>query len=128
MPANETVTRTQRIFLRPDGIVQCVNISGDQQALEHAQENVRAVAMIGGGVRRPLFVDTTIPAPLSREGQAYYTSPDVAKVVTAVAIVAANVVGRVIGNVFLGFQRSEVPVRLFANEAEAVRWLGGFRS
>ena len=124
--AHEVTTRTQRIFLRPDGIVQCVNVSTAEQTLDDARENVRAAAQVSQGMRRPLFVDTTIPAPLTREGQAHYTSEEVAGIVSAVGILVSNVVGRVIGNVFLGFQRTDVPVRLFGSEDEAVGWLHSY--
>lgn len=120
---NEIRTRTQRIFLRPDGVVQTQNVAKDSQTLEDAKANVVASATVAGGVRRPVFVDTTIPAPLSADAQNYYASKDAAKVFTAVAILAPNTLGRIIGNFVLGRKDTSVAMRLFESEAAALKWL-----
>src|SRR6185503_12184110 len=82
----EIVTRTQRIFLRSDGIVQTVNVSKNEQTVEDARANVAASFEVAGRVKRPVYVDTTLPAPLSSEAQAYYASHEAAQVFSAVAI------------------------------------------
>ncbi len=122
----EITTRTQRIFLRPDGILQTVNISTAKQTLDHARENVLACAQVAQGMRRPVYVDTTTPAPLTTDGQKYYASEEVAKVVTAVAIAVKNPLGRIIGNFVIAMQSSAAPMRLFDGEATAIAWLKGF--
>jgi len=124
----EIVTRTQRIFLRPDGIVQTVNVSKVEQTVDDARANVAASFEVGGCVRRPVYVDTTLPAPLSAQAQDYYASPEAAQVFTAVAILATGTLGRIIGNIFLGRKRSDVQMRLFESEEAAIAWLRGFQT
>ena len=120
---NVLTTRTQRITLRPDGVILTQNLNSEEQSATDARANIDASARVSGGVRRPLLVDTTIPAPLSKEAQDFYTSADAAKVVTAVAIIVKNWVGRLIGNFVIGRRHRDVPMRLFENQAEALKWL-----
>jgi hypothetical protein len=127
MPPKDAVeTQTGFVWLRRDGIVQTANKSPREQTLEDARENVRAIAQVGGGVPRPLLVDSSIPAPLSRECQAYYVSDEAARYVSAVAIVVDSWFGRFVGNLMLGRGRADVPSRLFENEREATRWLRAY--
>ena len=118
-----TTTRTQRISLREDGIVVAVNINQDLQTGDDAAENVQAVRRLGGGLRRPMFVDTTLSSPLSVEARDCYVSDTAAEVVSAVAIVVAGAIGHFIGNFVLSRKNSKVKMRLFTSEAEAMEWL-----
>ena len=42
---------------------------------------------------------------------------------TAVGLATAPLLGRIVGNMILGSNRTSVPVRLFPNEAAALAWL-----
>src|SRR5688500_860369 len=74
----ELPTATHRIHLRPDGIVQTTTLGTREMTLADAKENVRAVVAVSGGVRRPVYVDTTIPSPITKEAQAQFTSVETA--------------------------------------------------
>jgi hypothetical protein len=126
-PVGETVTTgSQRIWLRADGIVVTANLTPKLLSLEDARENVRAVKKVARGVIRPLFVETTIAAPISVEARDYYVGDEVAQVVSAVGIVVDGAIGRVIGNFVLRRKNARVMMRLFENEIAAVVWLRGF--
>lgn len=122
-PPNAIETPTGYVWLRPDGIVQTTNRETREQTLEDARVNVRAIAGLVGGTRRPLLVDNSVPAPLSRECQQHYVSDEAAENVVAVALLVNDWFGRLVGNLMLTIQRTDVPVKLFESEAEAVRWL-----
>jgi hypothetical protein len=126
-PVSEVIqTRTQRIWLRRDGIVNTVNNVTDLVDVDHARENVAAVKRVAGGVKRPIYVDTTLPAPLTVEARDYYVSDEVAEVVSAVGIVVQGAVGRFIGNFVLKRKQARVKMQLFESEQSALSWLATF--
>ncbi len=85
--------------------------------------NVRAVAKIAQGVPRRLLVDLTEAGPQSTECRNYYGSAEAKKNVTAMAVVTGSLLGRIVGNMILGANRTTVPARLFTDEASALAWL-----
>jgi hypothetical protein len=94
-----------------------------REELDDAMANVAAVAKVGGGSRRRLLVDLSSAGPQSHEAREYYMSPDSKKNTAAMAIVTGSLLGRIVGNLILGSNRTDVPVRLFSSEAAALAWL-----
>jgi hypothetical protein len=134
-PVGEVLcTRTQRVWLRRDGIVQTENYDSKQGVggemvvmdLECAKENVAAVMAVSGGKRRPLYVDQQLSLPMTRDAQQFYASDAVVPATTAVAILADSWIGRLLGNFVLGYKKGGVPMKLVQSEAEGVRWLKGY--
>ena len=127
-PPNDAVqTETGFVWLRPDGIVQTTNRIQREQTLEDAKAIVRAIVEVGRGKPRPLFVDNSLPAALSRECQMYYVSDEAAKHVTAIGILVNDWFGRLIGNLMISLKRADVPMKLFETEGDATTWLLGQR-
>ncbi|HVE82136.1 MAG TPA: hypothetical protein VND93_04790 [Myxococcales bacterium] len=134
-PVGEVLsTRTQRIWLRRDGIVQTANYDSQQGEgggivpidLACAKENVAAVIAVSAGKRRPVYVDQQVSLPLTSEAQQHYASDEMARATTAVGILADSWIGRLLGNFVLRYKKGGVPTRLFQTEAEAVHWLKGY--
>jgi hypothetical protein len=124
MPPSEISTRTARLYMRPDGIVVSANRPNvGEQTLADAMENIRAVAALSGGARVPLYIDSTAPTSIAADARKYYLSEESSRHVSAVAIVAGNVLSRVIANLLIPVQRQPVPMQLFATEREALEWL-----
>lgn len=71
----------------------------------------------------PVLVDLRAVRSQSAEARAYLAGPEATKVSAAVALLVASPLSRAIGNFYLGFNRPEVPTRLFTDEIEAERWL-----
>jgi hypothetical protein len=109
--------------LGEDGIVRIKPHSRHREELDDAIANVSAVAKVGQGVRRRLLIDLTDAGPQSTECRDYYASAEAKKNVIAIAVVTGSLLGRIVGNMILGANRANVPVRLFANQAEALAWL-----
>ena len=124
MPPSEISTRTARLYMRPDGIVVSANLPNvGEQTLADAKENIRAVAALNGGERVPLYIDSTAPTSIAADARKYYLSEESSRTVSAVAIVAGNMLSRVVANLLIPVQRQPVPMQLFATEAEAFAWL-----
>ena len=119
-------TPTDVTVLRDDGLVQVTIKPGARQTLEDARENVEAVASVASGTQRPLLVDMRQAGGIERPARTYYSGPDGARVITALAILVSSPMSRVLGNFFIGLNRMLVPCKLFSDEEDAVAWLRGF--
>jgi hypothetical protein len=122
----EIKTRTGRIWIEDDGIVRSMADTGSHETLKDAIENMAAIARVSAGIKRPLLVDLTKAGSIERAARTYYTSPEAAAHYLAVAIVANSPIGRVIGNFFLGLNKTPAPSKLFGEHTDALTWLRGF--
>ena len=126
MSGEEIISRTTKIWLGEDGIVRSVALSNAEETLTDARENMAAIAKVSAGTRRPVLVDLTRAKSITREARTYYSGTEAAPHHKAVGIVAGSPVGRVIGNFYLGLNKTPVPTKLFGSEAEALDWLRRF--
>jgi hypothetical protein len=119
--------RSEDISLGEDGILRLKMKPGVFDLdLADAQEVIRAVAELGGGVARPALVDLRELRSMSRDCRKYFAGPETAKVESAVALLVGSPVARAIGNFFMGLNKPLIPTRLFTSEAEALGWLREF--
>jgi hypothetical protein len=119
-------TRTGRTWLDADGILRIVTFPGVEDTMEDAKQNVALCAKFAAGKRRPILIDMRTLKAQSREVRAYYNGPESKKLLLATALLVESPMSRMIGNFFLGFNKTDVPTRLFKSEAEALAWLKGF--
>jgi hypothetical protein len=122
-PEGTIQTRCARVWLGNDGIVRIQAFSRQREELDDATANVAAVARVVAGKTRRLLVDLSEAGPQSNEAREYYMSAESKKNISAMAIVTGSLLGRIIGNLVLGSNRTNVPVRLFPSEAAALVWL-----
>lgn len=122
-PEGTIQTRSARVWLGKDGIVRIQAYSLKREELDDAMANVAAVAKVTGGSKRQLLVDLSSAGPQSHEAREYYMSAESKKNTTAMAIVTGSLLGRIVGNLILGSNRTGVPMRLFPSETAAVAWL-----
>lgn len=120
-------TRTSHYRLRPDGIIVQEIHRSDTQTLADARENIRTFNTLAADQKRPCLVDMRVPYQMDRGVREYYASPEATEWVTAIAMVVRSPVTRIIGNLFLAMNRTDVPVRMFTDEAGAVAWLNRFQ-
>lgn len=94
--------------------------------VEDAKENVKAVHKLAGDRLVPVYVDMTEAAGATREARAYLASEEVAKVQCACALLVNSALSRMIGQFFLGLNKTKFPIRLFQDEHKAKEWLKTF--
>jgi hypothetical protein len=117
-------TRTERLWLHPDGYVIAEVRPGLIADLDDAIVNVDAVGKLAAGIPRPLLLDMRAHATsATRECREYYAGAEAQQVNLAVAMLVRSNVSRVIGNFFLGLNRTRFPFRMFSDLGEAVAWL-----
>ena len=97
-----------------------------EDTLEVARQNVAIIAKLAAGKRRPMLIDMRAMKTQSREVRAYYTGPETTNLNLALAVLVDSPISRVIGNFFLGFNKMDLPTKLFKSEVEALAWLKGF--
>jgi hypothetical protein len=120
------VTRTVVTWLDTHGILWARHAAGSEQTLTEATENVAAALRLTGGKRWPLLIDMSAVKSINREARQYYAGPATAAVASAYALVVGSPLSRVIGNFFIGLNKTAAPTRLFNSCDEARVWLGQF--
>lgn len=123
---NEIITQTERIVLDDSGIVKCKAFKGSLQTLENAIENVQAVKTLANGKLVPILVDITETKGANKEARAYLAGKEAGEVQSACALIVSSPLSQLIGNFFLGLNKTQFPTRLFNDEQKAIEWLNKF--
>jgi len=90
---------------------------------------VSVMQRLANGRRRACLVDMREIRMADREARDYYAGSETAKAAIACAmVVGASGVGAALGNFMIAVyvKKSEVPIKLFTDERDAIVWLGGF--
>lgn len=70
-----------------------------------------------------LLIDLTDIRSMSRDAREEYKTSSADENVKAIALVTESVVGRMIANFFLSFNKAKAPIKLFNNYNAAEKWL-----
>lgn len=97
--------------------------AGAFMELDDARAAVDATWTVAGGKRRPVLVDLRALAGQSRAARAYFVSDEAVARYSAVALLVASAVSRVIGTFFLRLGEHKAPTRMFGDLDEASAWL-----
>lgn len=124
----EIKTRTEHIVLGEDGIVRCKAFKYSLHTLEDAKENIEAVRVLANGKRVPVLVDITEVKGADREARSYLGSEEVAAVQSAAALIVGSPISKLVGNFFIGLNKTKFPTKLFTDEKRAMKWLNTFIS
>jgi hypothetical protein len=120
---NEIVGQNFVIRRRPDGIVHLAWAPQTRMTLDDAQGAIAAMVQLTGGRPSPLLVNTQNAATRDRDARMEFVRR--ADLVTAVALIVATPLSRIMGNFFLSVNSPSAPTRLFDDEESAIAWLSG---
>lgn len=126
MSTNEIHIRTSVICLEDDGFLRQTYLSGAEETLADAHATIQASKTLSGSQRYPYLADMRGMKSQERAVRAYYASPEVDQAFSALALLTGSRVSNIIANFFLTISKRKSPVKLFVDEAEAIRWLKGF--
>ncbi len=126
MERNTIETRVAMISMVEPGIARIIYKADARVTIAEARENVDAVAKVVGGVHSPIFTDIRQISTIDRDSRQYFVGDEAGEVTSATALLVGSPISRVIGNFFIGLNRSQWPVRMFSEESEAMVWLEGF--
>lgn len=116
-------TRTASIWLDADGVLRVQGRPGSAETGADACENVAALLKAAQGRRCRLIVDISAVKSIDRDARREYTRIENAQVSSACALVVGSPLSRMIGNFFIGLNRSVIPTRLFSSTEAAMQWL-----
>jgi hypothetical protein len=112
------------MWLRPDGIVHLIWGSRVTMALEDAIAATDAMTKLTDGRRSPLLVDVHDAGTQDRPARVEFVRRG--DLVSAVALVVATPLSRIMGNFFLDVSKPMAPTKLFDDETSALAWLREF--
>ncbi len=119
----EINTKTEHIELHESGIVVCSVNKLAYMELEDGVENLNAIREISNGVKVPVLVDILASKGATKECREYFASPDAAEIQSACALLIKSPLSRLIGNFFIGLNKTIFPTKLFTDKQEAMGWL-----
>lgn len=124
---NESIeTRAARVWLDADGIVRVKFSQNAELMIDDVRETGTAVKKINQGKAIPILADIRAIKSVTREARAGGVSKEFDGMRPASALLIGSVLSKAIGNLYLGLNKPEHPVKLFTSEAEAIVWLKGF--
>lgn len=125
---NVIETRSAQIWLESDGIVRAViRPSADELTLQDAIENIAAIKVVAGEMRRPVLSDIRQTVGASKAHRDHFSDEEASSIVLAGAVLISSPLSRMIGNFFMQVNSPPYSVRLFTSEEQALDWLRGFR-
>jgi hypothetical protein len=126
MPERRSITtRTARIWIDDHDIIHFDGLPGVETTKADVEEIMASTWEICGHRRLPALADVRRVKAVDRTARAHRSSPE--RVPLAVALLVGSPLSRVIGNFFIGLNKTLIPSRLFTSEPEALAWLRGFR-
>jgi hypothetical protein len=112
-----------KFWLGEDGIVRAIVPRGAEDTLEKAKASLKEIKKTCMGIKRPILVDMRYLKSASYEARCFWAGKETAETVSAVALWVDSPVSKVLGNFYLGLNRSLAPTRLFNDENQALQWL-----
>lgn len=122
----EISTKTEAISYDASGIAKCIVFKDVFMSEDEAKENIEAIKKITNGKRVPVMVDIRLAKGSTKQARAYLASEEVGQVQSACALIIGSSLSQLIGNFFLGLNKTKFPVKLFNDEEKAVEWLKTF--
>lgn len=111
------------VALCDDGLFH-IHVDGNKEIdVEHVKEIVNAIEKLGNGKVYPLLMvvgEYTLPTP---EARAYIATAESDPYASAEAYVVKSLSQKLVGNVFLSFNKPARPTKIFNSEDKAIEWL-----
>ncbi|PVE15649.1 MULTISPECIES: STAS/SEC14 domain-containing protein [unclassified Arthrobacter] len=105
----------------PGNVIRLVMPKGVDITGEIAETHAARARSIANGSLRPVLLEISGVGSISRDARAVFTS---SRTSSAIAVLGASPVDRVMANFLLGGDPPPCPTRFFTTESEAMAWLG----
>ena len=117
---------TTSVAIRSDGIAHVKVDANTEIDVPHVIMIVEALKEIGKEKEFPLLIvvgEYTLP---TAEARAYIATPESDPYASAEAYVVKSFTQKLVGNVYLSFNKPARPTRIFNEESKAIEWLMSF--
>ncbi len=114
--------------LRDDGVVVKEYQKDFSVELEHVLEMQSVMEKIHAesGMKHPVCAIYPRDVTLSKEAREYGTTDEANEYTTAVAAVVTSLAQKMIGNFIMRVQKPPIPLKLFSEREEALKWVAQF--
>jgi hypothetical protein len=127
MEQNKQKTSQGEAWMDEDGILYQDYPPGSEIILEDSMEELRIYrTSFCKTVRRPIIVDISNVKTVSKGSRDIYSSSETAEILSAAALIVSNPVSRIMGNFYMGINKTIMPVRMFPTTRDAKNWLKDF--
>lgn len=122
----EILTPKEHMTLLDSGILSCVVADGAYLELEDGQDILNGVLDIFNGKKLPVLVDMRKAKGASTACRKLFQGKEIAKYQSACALIVDSPFTNLLGNFFLGLNKTEFPTRLFSDSDKAQDWLKSY--
>jgi hypothetical protein len=116
-------TKSGEVWQDEYGIIRIKTFPNAQMNLDDAKEGSRIVDKLSKGKGSVIFIDMREAASMDRESRKYYSELESN---IAVALLVESPLSKVIGNFFVGLNKTSYPLKIFSSDEKALDWLKGF--
>ncbi len=110
------------IFWEEEGII-CFKYKVEVVDLNVAKNGVETRAKLTHNENRLVYADCSIAKKATSEARIYYASVLTGQTTIALAILAPNMITKVIASFFLNFNKPKMPCKFFSTKQKALEWL-----
>ena len=127
MEQNRQKTTQGEVWLDKDGILHQEYAKGAELKLQDSRAELKLYqTRFCHEGKRPIVVDLTGIKTVSKESREIYSSEEMGNILSAAALIVGNPVSRIMGNFYMGINRTRMPVRMFTRTTDARKWLKEF--
>jgi hypothetical protein len=119
-------TSKGHVYIDHEGILIQTYEDNIELTFSDALEDFNLYASLCKTLKRPVMVDIRNIKSVDLKARAYYSGEEATKYLKAAALVISNPVSRVIGNFYMGINKTVFPFRLFTKTEDAIVWLKSF--
>lgn len=120
---NKIECKRAEVILEEDHLIRIVIKEHNDIGVEDIMEFQEAKKKLLGNARHILLFVAPKYGELSKEGRELSASPLVNENAIAKVVVAKNIASSIVGNFFIKIYKPPVPIKLFKNEEEGIKWL-----
>ena len=119
-------TKKGQACIEEHGILVQTYKENTDLTFEDAQADFESYSKLCEECKLPVLIDMENVKSVEREARAFYSSEQATKYITAAALLITNPVNRIIGNFYMGLNKTAFPFRLFTEKEKAIQWLKNF--
>ena len=124
MEHNKQKTSHGVVWMDEDGVLYQDYSPGTVLKLEDSLEELKIYrTTFCKEEKRPIIVDLSNIKTVSKESRDIYSSQEMGDTISAAALIVSNPVNRIMGNFYMGINKTKMPVRMFSGTRDAKNWL-----
>ena len=116
-------TKKGEAYIDEQGILIQTYLKNTDLTLEDAKTDFESYLSLCDQGKLPVLIEMENVKSVEREARAYYSSKEATNYITAAALLITNPVNRIIGNFYMGLNKTAFPFRLFSEKDKAIKWL-----